>query len=246
MEPREYAATRALEDHYWWFRSARAFIDDLLAGEALGGVHVLDVGCGAGKNAAWLSERGARVVALDASRQGLSLARGRGLRALLRADANRLPLASGAFDLVLSVDLLECSAVDQRCAVNEMARVVRPGGRVLLWAAAFSWLASEHDRAVHSTQRVTLAGLKALAHGAGLEVERATYFYRLLFPALAGRKLLSRLRPAAARPRSDLRPLPPAIDALLYRLCQWERRRLGPRAPRLPGTTAAVLARRPA
>jgi SAM-dependent methyltransferase len=98
------------------------------------GRDVLDAGCAAGEHAAWLVERGARVVALDASAAMVELARTRlGTAArVLQADlALALPFEDAAFDVVLSsltLHYLEAWAPPLR----EFARVLRPGGRLVL------------------------------------------------------------------------------------------------------------------
>jgi SAM-dependent methyltransferase len=95
---------------------------------------VLDAGCAAGEHALWLSERGARVIALDASDAMVALARERlGERArVLRADLDApLPFGAGAFDLVVSSLTLHYLR-DWLPVLRELARVLRPGGRLVL------------------------------------------------------------------------------------------------------------------
>lgn len=104
-----------------------------LAGD-VSGLKVLDAGCGPGFYAEELTQRGAEVVALDASATMIDLARDRlGDRAtVLQHDlAEPLPFVDAAFDLVVCA--LVISYVDDRAAVfAEFARVLRPGGRVVV------------------------------------------------------------------------------------------------------------------
>ncbi len=103
----------------------------------LGDVHgldVLDAGCAAGEHSAWLAEHGARVVALDASETMVRLARerlGAGARVLHADLANPLDLADASFDLVLSSLTLHYLE-DWLPPLREFARVLRPGGRLVL------------------------------------------------------------------------------------------------------------------
>jgi SAM-dependent methyltransferase len=97
------------------------------------GLDVLDAGCAAGEHSAWLAERGARVVALDASEAMVRLARERlGERArVLQADlAQPLPFEDASFDLVLSSLTLHYLE-DWAPVLRELARVLRPGGRLV-------------------------------------------------------------------------------------------------------------------
>jgi SAM-dependent methyltransferase len=97
---------------------------------------VLDVGCGTGALAARLSESGYDMVGLDPSRGMLEVLRERapGIEAVL-GSATEIPFADGEFDLSLSVATLHHIAGpdEVRRALAEMARVVRPGGHVLVW-----------------------------------------------------------------------------------------------------------------
>jgi demethylmenaquinone methyltransferase / 2-methoxy-6-polyprenyl-1,4-benzoquinol methylase len=91
---------------------------------------VLDVACGTGDFAGLCRERGAEVVATDYAARMLEHAGARGFAGtLVRSDAMKLPMRSGAFDAVVCGFALRNFAKLQP-AFNEMARVLRPGGRV--------------------------------------------------------------------------------------------------------------------
>jgi len=90
---------------------------------------VLDVACGRGANCVWLVER-AQYFGADLSLNGLPHAQRQGLR-LPCGDAEALPFTTGCFDAVLATYALEHSANPVQM-LSEMARVVRPGGRLIL------------------------------------------------------------------------------------------------------------------
>ena len=101
---------------------------------------VLEVGCGAGHLTLELARRGLRVDALDASMAMVDAARGRiegaGLAAqvqLGQADVHALPFDSGVFDLVVAVGVIPWLH-SPATAVAEMARVLAPGGELILTA----------------------------------------------------------------------------------------------------------------
>lgn len=98
------------------------------------GERVLEVGIGCGHFLAHAMATGARVVGVDLSETMLALSRARAPGASgVRASILALPLAGGSFDLVFSaylLDLLPSTEIDR--ALAELARVVRPGGRVVL------------------------------------------------------------------------------------------------------------------
>jgi len=105
-----------------------------LGHRSLAGATVVDLGCGGGHWARALAARGARVAALDLSFAQLRHARRQGRPggpgpALVHADGERLPLADRSVDVVLS-DHGALGFVDPEPALAELARVLRPGGRL--------------------------------------------------------------------------------------------------------------------
>lgn len=145
------------------------------------GRRILDVGCGDGVLATTLAAAGAQVTGLDASADMLATARRRADASgvaleLVEGEAEHLSFADGSFDVVLSVATL-CFSADPDRPVREMARVLRPGGRLVLgelgrwntWAAmrrVQGWLGSSVWRAARFRTR---RELRALVHHAGLE-----------------------------------------------------------------------------
>ncbi len=97
-----------------------------------GAQRVLDVGCGEGQVARRLARHGAAVVGVDLSLSQVRVAHERGGSGLfVQARAEQLPCMTGAFDAVLVCLALE--HVDPfEPAINEIARVLVPGGRFLL------------------------------------------------------------------------------------------------------------------
>jgi len=150
----------------------------------LAGRRVLDVGCGDGTYAIATASQGALVTAVDGTGSMLEAARGRADRAGVdvrfhQADARHLPFDDPSFDVVLAVTVL-CFVDDAGRAVAEAARVLAPGGRLVLadlnrwstwaaWRRTRGWLGSRIWRAGRFR---TARELARLATNAGLEVER--------------------------------------------------------------------------
>jgi len=104
----------------------------LLAGVAPG--TAVDAACGTGRHSAWLAQRGHRVLGVDASSEMLARAAAAVPGATFaRGDLERLPLRSEAVDLaVCALALAHLAELDP--AVAELARVLRPGGRLVVSA----------------------------------------------------------------------------------------------------------------
>ena len=99
------------------------------------GARVLDVGCGTGMHLEHYSNSGCRVSGIDLSPAMLAIARKRlGDAADIReADAREMPFEDGAFDVVLaSLFLHELSPDARMKVVEEMLRVMKPEGRMLI------------------------------------------------------------------------------------------------------------------
>ena len=115
-------------DHETWIRSAFERLGPL------GGVPVLDFGCGHGMAAVVLARRGARVTAFDLSPGYLAEARRRAEAngvaiALAQADGERLPFADESFGAVWGNAVLH--HLDLGVAARELRRVLRPGGMAI-------------------------------------------------------------------------------------------------------------------
>jgi SAM-dependent methyltransferase len=100
------------------------------------GRRVLEIGCGSAPCSRWLRSAGAEPVALDVSggmlARAAELNRSTGLSvALLQADAGALPLADASVDLACSAFGGLPFVSDARAVLTEVARVLRPGGRLV-------------------------------------------------------------------------------------------------------------------
>lgn len=102
----------------------------------LAGKRVLDGGCGMGRYLRVAAGRGAAmVVGVDLSRAveaARELTAGLSDVAIVRGDLLRPPFAEGSFDLIYSIGVLDHTP-DPRSAFLELARLLRPGGRIAIW-----------------------------------------------------------------------------------------------------------------
>ncbi len=107
MEDRYESDTLAVEDRHWWYRGRRRIVLDVVASLSLPGQpHILDAGCGSGRNLVELSGFGS-VVGLEPSSRGAGAARARGVGEVVLAGIDTMPFEDSRFDLITCLDVLE-------------------------------------------------------------------------------------------------------------------------------------------
>ena len=158
----------------------------------------VDAGCGMGGTCIWLARHtGARVVGVNI--HATQLANGRRVMAengpaerveLVQADFARLPLASRSVDAVFAIEAI-CHAENKRAFMREVARVLKPGGRVVIvdyFLTARLLRGRERRRLARFatgwalSPLLTLAEWRALAHEAGMEHDDFEDVTRFVLP----------------------------------------------------------------
>jgi SAM-dependent methyltransferase len=137
----------------------RYVLDPVMLPRAVAGSpgNALDVGCGEGRFCRMLRSQGVDAVGVDPTRALIAVARTRDAHGTyVEATAERLPFREGAFDLVVSyLSLIDIPDVE--AAIPEMARVLKPGGALLIAnltsfntaCADVGWVKDAGGRRVH-------------------------------------------------------------------------------------------------
>lgn len=243
---RMLAATAVAEDTHAWFRALRRTARQLLVAAASHQrLHrIVDCGAGTGRNLDWLADFG-HVVGIELT--PLAIAAGRAKhRRLVRGSVTALPLPSAAFDLATSFDVLYCLDDEaERQAIAEMWRVLKPGGLVLVNAAALDILRGSHSTLTHEVRRYTKTRLTERLTRAGFVIQRATYTNMTLFPpTLAIRGLQRWSGKADEASEADLAVPSAPVNSILNLCLATEAAAL--RFTNLPiGTSVMAVARKP-
>lgn len=218
MEEPEYAIMYAMEEDYWWYVGLHRLVLDIVCERKLADSshNVLDAGCGTGRLITLLRAVGLQTVGIDLAREALRLSGTRGIDDLVQASITCIPCRSNMFDLLVSLDVADCLESDQaRLAFEEMHRVLKPGGSLILNLPAYNFLRSSHDAAQHIVHRYRLGELRSIIREIGFVPEICTYRNTVLFPLAAIVRLRRRsLTKKHATVQSDLKPLPRTINAV--------------------------------
>jgi len=238
----EFRLLDRIEDDHWWFVGKRLLLHAIADRFARGG-RLLDLGCGTGGILNdWASD--SRCYGVDRSRLAVEICRRRGLEGVARGDLNALPLATGRFDLVFALDVIE-HLDDDTAFLREAARLCVPGGRLIVAVPAFQLLWSKHDETFEHRRRYSAARLEAVVRDAGLEPERTTFTNVIVFPLAAVWRLVSGRTPLRRiAPKTDFVALPGWLNRLLTACYRVEARLLTRRDAPF-GLSVVCVARRP-
>jgi ubiquinone/menaquinone biosynthesis C-methylase UbiE len=238
--------TSRVEATHFWFRGFRRFIAPAIA-EMAGtrrDLQLLDCGCGTGHNLATLLRPYGRAFGFDLTPGGLLRAHAAGFP-LARADMAAIPFQSARFDLVTSFDVMQYVA-DDYAVMQEMARVLKPGGALVVTAAALDVLRGGHAGTWPEVRRYTDARMRAIVENAGMKVHRLTYLFASLFPAMLAVRALRRDQRAASAAGEDWEmrvPAAPINTALTWMLSG--EAAISRRIPMPVGSSVLVVARKP-
>jgi SAM-dependent methyltransferase len=240
--------TYRAEQSHFWFRGFRQYVRPVLQRATAGrrDARILDCGCGTGSNLRMLAGYG-RAVGFDLTATGVRVARAHGNR-VARASIGAIPFRSGTFDLVTSFDVLQCLRDEvEASAVAEMARVLKPGGWMLLHVAALEILHGRHSVLSEEVRRYTPARLRAIVERGGFSIDRLTFDHMTLLPMMLPVRIWHRLTASGGTVQAgegEITVPPAPVNAALTALVSLEA--LALRAVNMPiGSSLMCLARKP-
>jgi len=185
MNADEYSNLGRVEREHWYYAGKRELVRRWIGRTA--GISreslLLDCGAGTGLFAA-LMRADCRVRVLDDHAESLAILRTRfGPDEIVEGSATKIPLPAASVDCVTALDVLEHIA-DDRGAVGEIRRVLRPGGHVVVTVPAMMALWSDWDVALHHHRRYARQELQALFPSGDWEILHLNYTNVAVFPAV--------------------------------------------------------------
>ena len=241
MQADELQKLAEVEDSMWYFKALNSRmllpLAELVNREAC----ILDAGCGTGGliKALQSYEPKWNINGLDYSPVACAFAQSKTSVPIKQGSIEEIPFHDKQFDAVVCADVIS-QIEDGSMALGEFARILKPGGILVLNVAAYQWAWSYHDDMVESRHRFRRSELVALLVKAGFKVTLSSYANMFIFPLiLAQRKIFT-----PANPTSDVKPFHPLVDSFCGSMASLEYMALRKRI-RLPvGNSVFIAGRR--
>lgn len=240
MDSQMYEQMMAVEDKHWWFVARRSIVEQVISKLNLSAdAEIFEAGCGTGGNLAMLSRHG-RVSAMELNEIARTFASkleiGEIQPGFLPDD---IPFADKNFDLIVLLDVLEHVEEDS-ASLQALFAKLKPSGWLLITVPAYPWLWSKHDDLLHHKRRYILHNLQQIVANAGYHINFVSYFNFVLFPLIAGVRLVQGLFHQGGNEQS----MPPKlVNQILTCLFGMERHFVG-RLPLPFGVSLLLLAQR--
>jgi len=224
MKKGEYKATYDHEPSYWWYQARADIVTEVFARNFQPGLEMLNIGCGTGLLSERFSQFGL-VTSIDFSREALGFCAQKRMDFSAQADGASLPFQDSSFDICLAFDVLEHIRNDRQ-AVSEIRRVLKPGGSALITVPAFQWLWSRWDITEHF-RRYTRGQVKSILGEHGFEIAILTYFNFFLSPIAIVQRMNERYFSRETDPEKFLPAIPVTVNQIFYKVFSSEKNLIG-------------------
>jgi SAM-dependent methyltransferase len=215
MQNSEYKNIYANEQSHFYYIATHNLIFSLISrySNTSSKLSILDAGCGTGLLGQKLSKFG-NVIGIDSHPLAVSYTKKRGA-SVVKGNIESLPFSNCSFDIVTCIDVLYHKHVsDDKRAIKEFFRVLKPGGVLVLRVPAFDWLYTRHDVVVQTRRRYYKQELHNKLNDAGLDVKKLSYIHLiLLLPAILG--VLSRFFIKYKPPVSSIGTIPSFLNRIV-------------------------------
>lgn len=205
---------------HWFFKGRKRIIQNMLnriyrpvSKDSV----ILDLGCSTGIITRDLLGEGFNVFGIDNEDKAIECCVNLGLNGrVIKADIYNLPFLANSIDCVTVFDVIE--HLDDWAALEQIKRVLKPDGRVLLTCPAYRWLWSKKDIIYHHKKRYSKLELNAILQKSGFIVEKYSYFNFFLFPIFVIAVLSDKYLAVLNSKFDFLKPMPFCLNAVLTKL----------------------------
>ena len=191
MEKTNNVRYKGIEEKYWWFVARRNFISLLIQQLKLNSAaKILDVGCFSGSLLTILERNGFRnACGIDINKDAIDRCKKKGLKNIFFMDGLKTHFKNEEFDLIIASDVLE-HIKDDKSALAEWNRILKPNGFLLLFVPAFDSLWSCNDEWNNHYRRYRKPHLIDKLLKSKFKIQRISFWNVTLFlPIFLSRKI---------------------------------------------------------
>lgn len=202
--------------NHFWFRAKNDLIKALMnrTYKEKRGLKILNLGAGTGDDLKVLSQFGSNYV-IDIDQKALSVIKNEICVEKKLADACNLPYGDNFFDTVVAFDVFE-HIEDDKKAIEEVHRVLKPNGILIFSVPAFLFLFSSHDKALNHFRRYNKKSVEILMSKFD-HIEVSFWNFFLFFPIAVIRMLRKN-----KEPKVDKGSFPRVLNTLFYKILSGE------------------------
>jgi 2-polyprenyl-3-methyl-5-hydroxy-6-metoxy-1,4-benzoquinol methylase len=229
MDKQYYKDYYRYEREHWWFCARRHILQSYIAKNIAGNknLQILNIGAATGASSEMLAEFGT-VTSTEYDADCINFVKDKLDFPIQQADITKLQFSDESYDVVCAFDVIEHVENDP-LAVNELVRVCKPGGHIVVTVPAFMSLWSEHDVINHHFRRYEETEMEQLFSKQPVTKIFTSYFNARLYPLIATVRRLSGLKPKKDKTelRSDFEKFNPGlVNNFFYNIMAGEARYL--------------------
>lgn len=227
-------------DCFYWFAGRRELLRVLIKKYfTTKNAQILNIGCGTGEDV-YVFEKFGKLFALDIAHETTKYAK-RYLGNVICSDAQKSAVKSDKFDLIIISDVLEHIPNDLQ-TLNEITRLLKKNGQVVITVPAIAWLYSSHDAALQHLRRYSEKRLKQVLKYNNLHIIAIGYWNVFIFLPLMTVRLLKKIVAYSNVPRPA--NIPRGLNRILMLFVRFENYLIA-KGIRFPvGTTLFVVAKK--
>lgn len=219
----------SLEKNHFWFKARRDMILQLLRYLQIPSeAKIADVGCSGGILIETLQQAGYQDIwGIDMSEQAIEHCQAQGIMTTLVGRAEKTNFLDEQFNVVIASDILE-HIEDEEAALIEWRRILKFGGKLIIFVPAFNFLWSGHDEKNFHFRRYTKSSLLSALQKAGFLNLKTSYWNFFLFFISVIQWLSNKILRKKSHKVGDDRlfELPHSINAILTQVIKCENRLL--------------------
>ncbi len=203
---------------HWWFKAKGEFFRKIVSTYNFDRKLILDAGCGTGHNLEFLRSQG-NYVGTDVMFEALEFCQEAGADLLVQGNLKNIGFRSKVFDVVFSLDVIE-HITDHASVMQELKRVLKDDGLLILCVPAFRFLWSPHDESLSHMRRYSKSDFTDLIEDSGFKIQRMGYLFGLIFLPVAVIRVFRKI--FSKNYQSDTSSSCALLNDWLFRLLQWE------------------------